>query len=479
MNVYDPIYYWAKAAPHRAALAFPGGSVSYRQLCNAADAAAVAIARAGFSPKQLVNVSVINPAFQMILLLALGRLNGPAAFLKSPAKQALGLKVSGLISENPQDKRDFPRALIVDHNWFVSKLGAENPPRPDVAPVAASDLLRIAVSSGSTGTPKAVAITQGMMEARLRSSPFLPERRRTLCLLTPTASWGFLIVLKTLRTGGTFCFAPFPDDALALCESFRVEFVCVSVAQAASLVFEQRKLARELQSVDEMLIGGSTLAPAFIADVQRHVCRSIVIGYGATEAGQVASAPLHVLDDTPGAVGCLHPGIDLQIVDDKDRPLPPGRSGAIRIRGEGSADGYLGEAKDAESVFRDGWFYPGDVGALTADGRLVVEGRTSELVINKGGFKVSPALIEDELRKEPAVLDAAVVAALSESGAPEIWAAVVIKGAIDAASLQKSFEGKLGAAAPDRVVKVDAIPRNEIGKIQYKDVRTRLGLPVG
>ncbi len=475
MNVYEPIDYWGKAAPHRPALAYPGGSVSYGQLCNSADAAAVAIARAGFRPREMVNVALVNPVFQLIVMLALGRLNIPCCFLKSAAPgAALGLKIAGSISEDPNVRREPLRSLHVDHDWFVAKLGAENPPTPERAPVAEGDVVRAVFTSGATGAPKALELTHGNFEARLRAAALHPDSARTLCMLPPASSWGYLIALKALRSGGTFCFALFPDDALTLCESFRVEAICASVAQAATLVEEQKKLPRELTSLARIFIGGSLAAPALLRDIQLHVCRNIAVGYGATETGQSASATVSALGQATGAVGFLHPGMRVEIVDDQDRPLPAGRSGLVRIAGPGCAKGYASPDAASESAFRDGWFYSGDIGALTRQGLLVIEGRASELVLNKGGFKVSPALVEDAIRKAGKVSDVAVLAGRSPAGVPEIWAVVVPKAAFDAQALKALLENTLGAAAPDRFFTADSIPRNEIGKIQYKAVLARL-----
>ncbi len=475
MNVYEPVDYWGKAAPHRAALAFPGGSISYRQLCHAADAAAVAISRAGFRPREMINVAVVNPVFQLVVMLALGRLNIPSAFLKSAAVGAsLGLKITGSISEDPNVRRDPLRSLVVDHNWFVTKLDATNPPQPERAMTAPDDLVRAVITSGTTGAVKALELTHGNFEARLRAATLHPDSGRTLSMLPPSSSWGYLIALKVLRSGGTFCFAPFPDDCLSLCDSFQIDAICASVAQAATLVEEQKKLPRELCSVQRIFIGGSLASPSLMSDIQRHVCRNIDVGYGATETGQSASGPLSSLGDLPDAVGYLHPGARVEIVDENDRPLPPGRSGLVRVTGPGSANGYASAEAAGESAFRNGWFYSGDTGSLMKDGRLLIEGRTSDLVINKGGYKASPSMIEDAIRKDAQVSDVAVVAGASAEGAPEIWAAVVPLGSFDPVALKSLFENKLGAAAPDRFFQIDAIPRNDIGKVQYKLVREKL-----
>lgn len=477
MSIYDPIFYWGRVAPNRAACAFPGGTVTYAQLCNGAGSAAIAFQRGGFRQTDLINVAVVNPVFQLMVLLALGRIGAGAAMLTPKNLNAVGeLPIHGLITDDPQ----FPwaagkRKLVLDHKWFVSRLAEENPPRPSAHVAAPDDLLRIVTTSGATGTSKGVAITHGMAEGRLRTASLQPESRKVLSMVAPQASWGYLNALKVLRAGGTYCLAPFPDQCLDLCDSFGVEVICASVAQIATLVGEQRKKQRELFSLKYILLGGSIVAPGLIADVQRLICKDVCIGYGASEVGQIAAAPVSLLQNNQGAVGYLYPGAEVEIVDENNRRMAPDRIGTIRMRSNGSSTGYLNASEDAEGVFTDGWFYPGDRGQLTRDGLLIVEGRTSELVLNKGGLKLNPANIEDKILHASDIKDVGVVAGFSESGAPEIWAAVVTSpGTFNLEAFKKKMDELLGGFAPDRYFTVDVLPRNEAGKVQYKLLRDKL-----
>lgn len=475
MSVYEPIHYWGQATPTRSAFMFPGGVVSYGELHNAVNAATVAIARAGFRPGGLVNVSVVNPVFQFIIFLSLGRLNIPFISMRSAAGAAdLNIKLAGEIADSPQGPQAGLRRLTVDHNWFVSKLGAANPPAPDHIEVGDEQPLRYVVTSGSTGSPKAVELTHGNFEARLKAATLHPDSGRNLVLVHPASSWGYLLVLKTLRSGGSFCFAPFPDDALDLCDMVAAETICASVAQAATLLDEQIKRPRELRSVKRLFIGGSLVSDDLLQRLQKHVCRNIGIGYGASETGQAASAPVDSLAGIPGAVGFLHPGVRLQIVDESDRPVPPGVSGIVRIASAGSGKAYTKTNDEVEGVFRGDWFYPGDIGSLTKTGMLIIEGRSSETILNKGGQKIVAMQLEGSIKTYTKAADVAVLSGASEAGVPEIWAAIASSEAFNPEKLRKELEEKLGASAPDRLFKVDRIPRSDNGKIQYKELRSKL-----
>ena len=475
MNVYEPFQFWRRAAPSRPALMYPGGFVTYGQLGGASDEAAAALSRAGFRAKETIAINVVNPVFQIILILACGRLNIPVSFFKNAAAGSrVGLSISGTITEAPEAPNDTGRILKVDHNWFVSKLENRKPVRFTPAPCVATDVLRIVVTSGSTGVPKALRLTHENFEARIRAAVSHPDSQRTICMLSPSSSWGYLILLKTLRSGGTFCVAPFPNQILDLCETTQAEVICASVAQAASLIEEQKTCARELRNVKHLFIGGSPSSLPLIDDLKMLVCRNISVGYGATETGQSASGPLAAFEGITGAAGFLHPGYNVEIVDDEDNPVQPEISGRVRIASPGSASEYTLTVAIETSAFRGSWFYTGDIGKFTKSGVLVIDGRETETVINKGGFKVAASQVEDALRKELALSDAAVFGGAAANGAPQIWAAVVSAKPIDTKAAQRILEEKLGAMAPDRIVRVDTIPRNDTGKVLYQTLRSQL-----
>ena len=115
---------------------------------------------------------------------------------------------------------------------------------------------------------------------------------------------------------------------------------------------------------------------------------------------------------------------------------------------------------------RDGWFYPGDVGSLAAEGILRISGRTSD-VINRGGIKVSSTKIEEILRALPNIQDAAACGVSGVSGLEELWIAIVGKGGVDIEEIRRLLrEHKDVRIAPDELFILEHIPRGELGKVQ-------------
>jgi acyl-coenzyme A synthetase/AMP-(fatty) acid ligase len=172
-----------------------------------------------------------------------------------------------------------------------------------------------------------------------------------------------------------------------------------------------------------------------------------------------------------GAVGYVVPGVSVDVVSPSGTPLPPGREGLVRIRSAGLAAGYIGDPETTRLRFRDGGFYPGDIGMMTADGVLVIRGR-EQAVINLGGDKISPERVEAALASFPAVKEGAALAAWANSEVQILVAAVVWQNKADKDGLLDHLRRQLPAVfIPKLVVTVDSIPRNAAGKIDRQRLK--------
>jgi acyl-coenzyme A synthetase/AMP-(fatty) acid ligase len=179
----------------------------------------------------------------------------------------------------------------------------------------------------------------------------------------------------------------------------------------------------------------------------------------------VATAPARAIAATPGAVGYILPGIIVQAVDGRGQPAAPGADGAIRIRGPYNAKEYMGDPEESQKVFRDGWFYPGDIGSIGPDGLLIISGREKS-VLSVGGHKVTPELIEDLLLSFDGVEQAGVFPVVNSVGLEEVHAAIVARAEVDERQLfLHCQQGLPDHLVPRRFIKVEALPRNDMGKI--------------
>ena len=202
-------------------------------------------------------------------------------------------------------------------------------------------------------------------------------------------------------------------------------------------------------------------------ELSRRLTSGVFNVYGSTEAGLIAHAPASQLPDEE-AVGFVAPWTRMQIVDEDDAPVAAGETGRVRIQGPDCATAYLDDPEASAQAFRDGWFYPGDLGSVAADGLFRLAGRSTE-VMNLGGEKFLPRLLEDAALACAGVVDAAAFTAPGPAGIDRPWVAVVRGEGLDQDALSRAFA--LPSMPPVHVAWIDSIPRNDRGKIKRDVLR--------
>ena len=192
----------------------------------------------------------------------------------------------------------------------------------------------------------------------------------------------------------------------------------------------------------------------------------VLNGYGQAEIGEVigwTAADARAHPEKVGAVGRPHPGVQIKVVGDDGGLLPEGQVGELTVRPPRMASGYLGGDGFADRLDADGYLRTGDLARVDPDGFVWIESRVGD-VINRGGNKVLPGEVEDVLRCVPGVRDAAVVGAPDER-LGEVPMAFVV-GDVDDHALEAQCRERLVAyRVPVAFRHVDALPRNEAGKV--------------
>jgi malonyl-CoA/methylmalonyl-CoA synthetase len=174
-------------------------------------------------------------------------------------------------------------------------------------------------------------------------------------------------------------------------------------------------------------------------------------------------------------VGFPLPGVTARIAEpETGRPLPQGEVGVIELKGQNVFKGYWRmPEKTAEEFRQDGFFITGDLGFVDEDGYFSISGRAKDLIIS-GGFNVYPAEIENALDALPEIAESAVIGLPHADFGEAVTAVVVVrKGVeIDEASIRQALEPVLARfKLPKRVLTIDVLPRNAMGKIQKKALR--------
>ncbi|MEO8007122.1 MAG: malonyl-CoA synthase [Betaproteobacteria bacterium] len=221
--------------------------------------------------------------------------------------------------------------------------------------------------------------------------------------------------------------------------------------------------------------GSAPLQLDTFREFQARTGQSILERYGMSEAGMICSNPVQG-ERRGGSVGFPLPGVSVRVADDHDRPLHCGDIGGIQIKGENVFAGYWHMPEKTREEFTvDGYFRTGDVGTFAADGYVSIVGRAKDLIIS-GGYNVYPKEIELALDALPGVMESAVIGIPHPDFGEAVTAIVVARndarldpGAL-IAELKKNFANY---KVPKRVVLVDDLPRNAMGKVQKALLRER------
>jgi long-chain acyl-CoA synthetase len=196
--------------------------------------------------------------------------------------------------------------------------------------------------------------------------------------------------------------------------------------------------------------------------------------------GQVESSPVITMDrlDKPRkfeSVGYPFPHLEVKIVDDEDRTLPPNQHGEICARGHCVMKGYWKNPEGTGEAIRDGWLHTGDIGMIDEDGYVYIFDRKKDMIIC-GGYNIYPIEIENLLYENPKVLEASVVAAPDERLGEIPKAYIVLKPGETAGEqeIMDYVKERLAAYKKLRAVKfLEALPKGPTGKILRRALRER------
>jgi acyl-CoA synthetase (AMP-forming)/AMP-acid ligase II len=476
MNIVEPILFHARRQPEAPALCAQGiDVVSYGRLAVQMNTIARRAVSFGLKRGSVVALSFDEALLHAVTILGLTQAGIiPVSVAGHPPPT--GLKIDAVISSKPYPFAPKAQHLIFDQSWMQLSRRSEVEISPRGAG-ASHEVCRIVLTAGTTGDSKAVAFTHRIAMARNARFEFalgtrLPTLSRLFMNMGLAAALGYQFLTYILGRGGTvFFFGNNIEDTLRSFEIFRVQAMLATPATLAQLL----TLCDQHPSIDihldTILSSGSLLPQSLASRVRPRLCSHLIAGYGSTEAAMSATAAAHRIADIEGAAGYVTPGIRIEIVDDADRPVAAGVEGSVRVASEVGVDRYIDDPLETARVFRDGWFYPGDIGSLTSDNLLIISGRRSDL-LNAGGGKMAAEKLENILLSFGGVREAAVFMKTNASGVEEVWATIVCGEKIDDEALRAYCRTRMPAVfVPARIVTVDALPINAAGKVDRPRVR--------
>jgi malonyl-CoA/methylmalonyl-CoA synthetase len=235
--------------------------------------------------------------------------------------------------------------------------------------------------------------------------------------------------------------------------------------------------ALNLETTEHMRLFVSGSAPLLAethAAFANRTGHAILERYGMTETNMIASNPYDGARRA-GTVGFALPHVDVIITDPATgTQLPNGADGMIEVRGPNVFQGYWrNPEKTAEDLRANGFFITGDLGRIDSKGYLVISGRAKDLIIT-GGFNVYPKEIEEVIDALPSVIESAVIGLPHADFGEAVTAVVATAHILDEAQMIATLKTKLGGfKVPKRIVFVEDLPRNAMGKVQKAELRKR------
>ncbi len=349
------------------------------------------------------------------------------------------------------------------------------------------DVALLQYTSGTTGTPKGAMLTHRNLRANAMQGrawlPGLREGKETVYAVLPLFhAYGLTLCLTfAMSIGATLVLFPTFDVALVRTALRRDP---PTFLPAVPPIYDRlaRAAGREgldLSTIRFAISGAMPLPVDTVTRWEEATGGLLVEGYGMTESSPVALGNPAGATRRPGTVGIPFPSTIVRVVDPDDATVdvPNGEPGELLLRGPQVFAGYWNRPQEtADTLLDGGWLRSGDIVTVADDGFVTIVDRRKELIIT-GGFNVSPSEVEEVLRTHPDVTDAAVVSLPRGDGTEMVAAAVVLhpNANADVSALKDYCRTRLADyKVPRRIVFVDDMPRNLIGKVLRREVREQM-----
>ena len=371
----------------------------------------------------------------------------------------------------------------------LSQIIADNTPLTTAITTHGDELAAVLFTSGTEGLPKGVMLTHNNILASERAYCARLNLTWQDVFMMPAPlghATGFLhgVTAPFLIGARSVLLDIFtPDACLALLEQQR----CTCMLGATPFVYDLlnvlEKQPADLSALRFFLCGGTTIPKKVARECQQRGIKLLSV-YGSTESSPHAVVnlddPLSRFMHTDGYAAA---GVEIKVVDDARKTLPPGCEGEEASRGPNVFMGYFDEPElTARALDEEGWYYSGDLCRMDEAGYIKITGRKKDIIV-RGGENISSREVEDILLQHPKIHDACVVAMPDERLGERSCAYVVLKAPHHSLSLEEvvAFFSRKRVAKykyPEHIVVIEKLPRTVSGKIQKfllrKDIMRRL-----
>ncbi|WP_066685090.1 class I adenylate-forming enzyme family protein [Sphingomonas sp. CCH18-H6] len=359
----------------------------------------------------------------------------------------------------------------------------------DLVP-AEPPVARLVTTGGTTGRQKLAGLTRASLEAGFASIMMSLDRlpRRPVHLVVaPISHAAGSLLFPTLAHGGTNVLVPLPDPARLgeqLAQS-RAALTFMPPTLLYMLLAQGALRGRDLGHLRYLMLAGAPTAPAKLREAIELLGPVVGQFYAQTECipfltfmppEELVDGDGQAREDMLTSCGRPTPLLEVSVMDEEGRILPPGSTGEVVVRGPQVFAGYVDDPTETEAARRFGWHHTGDVGKLDPEGFLRITDRKRDMIIT-GGFNVFPSEVEDVILAMPAVQECAVVGVSDPKWGEAVTAVIECKPGqvVSPAEVIAAVRERLGAIrAPKAVHVAERLPRSPVGKVLRRAVREML-----
>jgi malonyl-CoA/methylmalonyl-CoA synthetase len=494
MNLFETIRSRVESPARLFIVKADGTTLSYGDMLERTAQMANALVLSGVEPGDRVAVQVEKTVENLLLYLATLRVGAVylplnTAYTLTELDYFMGDAEPKLVVCDPSkreglaeiaSKRSVGSVETLDAKGQGSLIDAAAKATKDFADVPREDddLAAILYTSGTTGRSKGAMLTHRNLASNaetLRDYWRFTDKDVLLHALPIYHTHGLFVASNTLMFAG---------GAMIFLSKFDADEVMRYLPKATSMMGVPTFYTRLLKhpgltkaACAHMRLFTSGSAPLLAEthdEFRAKTGHAILERYGMTETNMNTSNPYDG-DRIAGTVGFPLPGVEVRIAEaDSGKVLPQGEIGVIEVKGPNVFPGYWRMPDKTKAEFRaDGFFITGDVGRIDERGYVHIVGRAKDLIIT-GGFNVYPKEVESEIDSLPGVVESAVIGCPHPDFGEGVTAIVVLKkdSIADEKAVIANLEGRLAKfKLPKRVIFVDDLPRNTMGKVQKNVLR--------
>ena len=484
-NLADILSFQAKNNPKKIAIYTKNSTISFFELEEYVCKTANYLKNQNIKPKDVVLHYFDDEFLLAVTMLALAKIGACLVSIsknspKNQLNEIYNLLNPKYILSNIDIKLDFKLKNLIFTNETLNSL--ENSIYEDEKEFDSNLIWQVVIGSGTTGKPKFFEVSHKLEFERVKISQSSIDTRnndRVFSLLELLYNSTKIRFLMTLYSGASYIIWDKKDsDFVSFCKKYQVSILFTTVFHIESILKTFPNIKKESFSFLRVLsIGASNISDDLRKRIKEKLTSNLYVTYGTNEIGGITCADKKSVFDISQTVGKALNNILIQIVDKTGKELEIGEVGYIKVKSLGMIDGYLNDDEATKRAFKDGWYYPLDLGKFTKEKELIYCGRADDMMI-MNGINIYPAQIENQILYHKAVKDVCVVSFKHKIHQDIPICAIVLKEnkKVSKDELIRYCIENLGFLTPKDIIFLDKIPKNEQGKIVKSKLKEKIVL---